>query len=275
MKRFVPRSLWSILQYAKAKFITWSFHNRSAKHNYGGHVFEVHLRDLMSAQWYDHDWPRLKEIDALAKSRLRNGSTVFDIGAHQSVVAMMLAKEVGASGRVIAVEPNPFNIRVAKLNLAANGISNVTEVHAMVASSSGTGQVSFQLNSTPADFESGSWGRKVRSVTINELVTEFGIPDVVYLDVEGYECKAVMAADAVLGHPTDWCVELHGDKVLSHFGSSNADIVRKFVTRGFDVFIIYGEGDPVQIGPQMHVPTERCHMIAYARSASGLTTLAS
>jgi FkbM family methyltransferase len=261
MRQFVPRSIWSALQYAKTKFITWRFRNRSVKHNYGGHILEVHLHDPISAQWYDRDWQRLKEFDVLAKSRLRNSSTVFDIGAHQSVVAMMLAKEVGASGRVIAVEPNPFNVRVAMLNLASNGITNVTEVHAMVSSSSGTGHVSFQLNSTPADAESGSWGRKVRSVTINQLASEFGIPDVIYLDVEGYECKAVMAADDVLSHPTDWCVELHGDDVLRHFGSSNADIVRRFVTEGFDVFIIDGQSGPVEID-EMRIPTGRCHMIA-------------
>ena len=262
LKRYLPRPIWIGLQYAKANFLVWRFRNRIVKHNYGGHVLTVHLHDPMSEQWYDHDCDRPKEIDLLAKSRLRKGSTVFDIGAHQSIVAMMLAKEVSDSGRVIAVEPNPFNVGVANLNLASNGIQNVNEVLAMIAASSGIGQVSFQLNAGPVDRESGLWGRKVASVTVDTLSETFGIPDVIYLDVEGYEAEALKAADQVLSHPTDWCIELHGDDVLKRFGSSNSDIVKKFITRGFDVSIIEGQKKPVKVSSELNVPSARCHMVA-------------
>jgi FkbM family methyltransferase len=262
MTRVVPRPIWSLLQHAKATFITSVFQNRSVRHNYGGHTFEIHLHDPISARWYDRDWQRLAEIDVLATSRLRNGSTVFDIGAHQSVVAMMLAKEVGESGKVVAVEPNPFNVHVAKLNLASNAIKNVTVVQAMVSCSNGIGRVSFQLNAKPVDGPSGSWGRKVQSVTINQLASKFGMPDVVYLDVEGYEFEAVQAADDVLSQHTDWCIELHGDAVLRDFGSSNADIVKRFLNQRFTVLIIEDHSAPVKIESAAHVPTQRCHMIA-------------
>jgi FkbM family methyltransferase len=261
-RRYLPRSIWTWLQYSKAKFLVWRFSNRSVMHNYGGHILTVHLHDPMSEQWYDHDCERPKEIDLLSASRLQKGSTVFDIGAHQSIVAMLLAKEVGDSGRVIAVEPNPFNVGVAKLNLASNGIQNVTQLQAMISSTSGVGQVSFQLNSNPVHAELGNWGRKVPSVTLNDLSEQFGVPDVVYLDVEGYESEALKAADRVLNLPTDWCIELHGDEVLRSFGSSNSDIVKRFLTAGFDVHIMDGQKNPIEVKSERSVPMIRCHMVA-------------
>ena len=58
----------------------------------------------MGAGWYDHDWPELPEIALLKQHGLRPGARVFDIGAHQGVVALMLSKTVGPEGFVLAVE---------------------------------------------------------------------------------------------------------------------------------------------------------------------------
>ena len=92
-----------------------------------------------SAQgWYDHDWAQLPEISTLRDTTLRPGARVFDIGAHQGVVAMMLAREVGPSGYVLAVEPNPHNAAVALKNRALNGMNQIEILEAAVSDRSGT-----------------------------------------------------------------------------------------------------------------------------------------
>ena len=58
------------------------------------------------------------ELSFLAQHRLRPGATVFDCGAHQCVIAMVMAKFVGATGKVIAVEASPLNYETA-LGIAA------------------------------------------------------------------------------------------------------------------------------------------------------------
>jgi FkbM family methyltransferase len=262
VRQFVPSSLWSGLQHAKANFSVWRFKQRSVTHNYGGHILQVHLHDPMSQQWYDCDWGRLKELDMLARSRLTKGAVVFDIGAHQCVVAMMLAREVGDSGTVIAVEPNPFNVRVAKLNLQSNDLKNVTQITAMVSSTSGMGVMSFELNARAASLEAGLWRRSVSSVTIDELSQKFGKPDVIYLDVEGYEFEALKAAGDVLTYQTDWCIELHGDDMLGAYGSCNSEIVKLFLTRKFEVYVSDGNSDFVQMQSESVAPKHRCHMVA-------------
>ncbi len=62
----------------------------------------------MAEGWYDHDWVDvMNEITLLRKSRLKVGARVFDIGAHQAVVALLLSRTVGPTGEVIAVEADP------------------------------------------------------------------------------------------------------------------------------------------------------------------------
>jgi FkbM family methyltransferase len=235
-------------------------------HKYGGHSFSVHLHDPISVEWYDRDWDRLIEIEFLSKFRLESGGIVFDIGAHQCVVAMMLSKEVGGTGRVIAVEPHPFNIRIAKRNLSENNIQNVTLVEAMISSSSGVGFTTFQLNARVVDVNSTIGTHRVRSMTLDELYLTYGRPAVVYLDVEGYEYEAVKGAGDVLNGPTDWYVELHGDDVASAYGGSNDDVVRVFLTKGFEVYVAGDDWAYSRISMEAGVPRVRCHIVAIRRT---------
>jgi FkbM family methyltransferase len=266
LKASLPAWAWSGLQHAKAKFSEWTFKHRIVSHDYGGHSMLVHLKDPIAQQWYDCDWKRLPEIDLLAQSRLKSGAKVFDIGAHQFVVAMMLASEVGGEGLVVALEPNPFNIRMGRLNIQSNGLDNIIQVQAMVSSTNGSGVMSFQLNGRPISSEPGSWGLNVCSMTINELARLYGAPDVVFVDIEGYEFEALRAADDVMTHDTDWCIELHGDEVLGIYGATNASVVDLFLKRAFEVYIKREDTDFSRVRSTSMVPHSRCHMVAVRAS---------
>src|SRR5271169_990693 len=109
IKAMVPKPLWTQLRMLRLRYTRASYRRRRVRHTYGGYELELELVDPMGAGWYDHDWPELPEITLLKRHRLRRGARVFDIGAHQCVVAMMLAKTVGPDGSVLAVEANPEN----------------------------------------------------------------------------------------------------------------------------------------------------------------------
>jgi hypothetical protein len=79
---------------------------------------------------------------------------------------MMLATKVGNSGSVVAVEPNPFNVRLGKLS---NAFENIVQLQAMFSSTNGSGVISHQLNGRPFSSEPGSSGLTVPSMTIDEL----------------------------------------------------------------------------------------------------------
>lgn len=256
----IPSRVFSRLQQLKAEIAIRNYTPRDVEHTYGQHRLSVHLHDPLAAAWYDRDWKRPAEFALLEASRLTSGALVFDIGAHQCVMAMLLAKDVGPQGHVIAVEPTPFNVQIGRINLQANRVDNVTIVESMLGSSNRGGIISFQLNAVAQPGQ--AFGREVRSITLDDLIDEFGVPAVIYLDIEGFEAEILGTADHLLGTPIDWCVELHGDEVLRRFGASNGAIVRKYLSNGFRVTIITEQQAIFQVDRHQCVPSGRCHIVA-------------
>ena len=77
------------------------FRARDVVHSYGGVALLIHLSDPLAAGWYDRDCPELTEIALLKEGKLRPAARVFNLGAHQAVVALQLASVVGATGEVV------------------------------------------------------------------------------------------------------------------------------------------------------------------------------
>ena len=74
--------------------------------------------------WKERDaWQRPGEIIALL--RLSKGSTVADIGCHEGYMTMKLAKAVGATGKVYAVDVQQNRLDKLKSNAQANGLANI------------------------------------------------------------------------------------------------------------------------------------------------------
>jgi FkbM family methyltransferase len=61
----------------------------------------------------------------------------FDVGADVGYYTLLLARGVGPKGRVIAFEPNPFNLTYLKEHLCLNKIGNVEIVEATVSDREG------------------------------------------------------------------------------------------------------------------------------------------
>ncbi len=53
------------------------------------------------------------------------GLTAYDVGAFEGVVTFCLSRAVGATGRVVAFEPNLSNVARLRENVAINGFENV------------------------------------------------------------------------------------------------------------------------------------------------------
>jgi FkbM family methyltransferase len=202
-------------------------------HTYGGNRFNVMLADPLAEGWYDHDWERLREIDELVRrGGLGPGAIVFDVGAHQGVVALMLAAEVGPRGKVVAVEAQPHNASIARRNVGLNGASNIEVVHAAIADRSGTVRFADGLNGR-VDAGTRLGNVEVEAVTVDQLAQLHGAPDVVFLDVEGYEGKALAGAAATLySRNTSFFVEVHGDELID---CTAVDITSRF--SGYDVLV--------------------------------------
>src|ERR1035437_5472361 len=146
-RRVVPRPLYRRYRQHKVASLITSYHPHDVTHDYGGCSLRIHLADPLAAGWYDHDWDEIAVFRFLReRGVLVPRATVLDLGAHQGVVALMLADKVGEAGRVIAVEAEPHNARVAERNRELNEAENLIVVHAAGAASEGVISFSEGLN---------------------------------------------------------------------------------------------------------------------------------
>lgn len=217
----------------KQRLLRATFKKRTAVHRYLGTERVVHLFDPIGEEWYDRDYAAVPEIEFLRTKGLGRGQLIFDLGAHQSVIAMMLSELVGEEGQVVAVEGSRHNIEVSQKNIEANSLSNIVLVNAVVARCVGTMPFVDAGNGFISRRRRGT--ANIEAVTIDSLTGRFGVPDVVFVDIEGFELEALGGAEATLRSNVTWLVEVHGDEVIARYGGDNKSVVSKFLDCGYEL----------------------------------------
>ena len=229
--KYLPAPAIRQLRAAKSYLAVCFFRPYAARHNYGGFDLTIHITDRVGRLWYDHDWKELGEHTLLKTHKLKPGAKVFDLGAHQGVLALMVSRIVGETGSVVALEPGQHNFETALKNKQANAAHNITMLCA--AASDRSGEISF------SDGMNGRIGPGVMRPTysVDDLARKFGAPDFVKIDVEGYESKVLDCATATLAAKPDWYVEVHSGLGLEANGGSPEQIVELFRDAGYNLYI--------------------------------------
>jgi FkbM family methyltransferase len=215
-------------------------------------------------EWYDRDWPSIEEINLLSANRLKVGARVFDLGAHQGVYAMIMSRTVGNSGRVVALDPNPTNIELATENCRLNEIDNIELVQAACGSQCGSIRFGHQLNSLVA--QDGN-GFSVDVLTVDHLAAKYGPPDVVFIDVEGFEGEVLTGARLTRERSeSDWFVEVHMNGSLQSFGWTCDQILAFFPSERYCNYVA-SESERVFVSMEngMHLLTDRFFLVAIDR----------
>ena len=135
------------------------------------------------------------EIAAQLRAFLRPGMTMLDVGANIGLFTMLGASLVGPGGHVLAVEPNPDNIRMIEASRRANGFAQVAVAGCAVGRQIGLlaleTNFSNGMTSAPADDVAGLFAaRLVPSVPLPRLLPERRI-DFIKIDCEGAEYTAL------------------------------------------------------------------------------------
>jgi FkbM family methyltransferase len=263
IKAVVPKALWNRLRMVRMRYMLSHYRRRRVRHNYGGYELEVELVDPMGAGWYDRNWPELPEIALLKQHGLRSGARVFDIGAHQCVVALMLSKTVGPQGFVLAVEASPENYAAGETNRKLNGIDNCQILHAAGAAQSGKLVFNRGTNGQ-VDDGTGEWGQiEVPAYSIDDLAQRFGVPDVLFIDVEGFECELLRGAQKTLDGRPDCFVEVHVKAGLEKFGGSVAQVLSLFPA-GYQFFAAAPDSSFAPLNEDSGLLLDRFFLVAIA-----------
>jgi FkbM family methyltransferase len=130
---------------------------------------------------------------------IKEGSTVYDVGAHVGFYTLLFSTLVGPKGKVFAFEPSPRNICYLKRHLKLNCCDNVEVIEAAVTEKDG---IAFFEEGIPrsTDHLATKGNFTVKTVSLDNLVLEgrIPVPDYIKINAEGAELLVISGAKRIL-----------------------------------------------------------------------------
>ncbi len=144
------------------------------------------------------------DVLEVIQRRAAPGDTVLDVGANVGVYALSLARHVGSTGRVFAIEASPAVFPYLDRNVELNQAANVRTIHAAAADRGGEVTLfeapAHQFGMSGLGNLAGSTAHTVPAITLDELIAGAGVSRVAAMkvDVEGFEVLVFKGARRLL-----------------------------------------------------------------------------
>ena len=138
----------------------------------------------------------IEELDFL-RAHTPDGGVFVDVGANVGTYAMVLARHVGAGGKVIAIEPHPITHARLAFNRTASNFGQVVLVAAAAGASDGELMIETDGDNLGASHivsgDRAGHGIKVPSLRLQRILDDSGVShvDALKIDVEGYEDRVL------------------------------------------------------------------------------------
>ena len=169
---------------------------------------------------------------------------LFDIGAHFGVFSLAAAH---FGGKVVAVDPSPTAARMIKTQAVLNGLTDSIRIlQAAVSDANGSMELLSAGVFTYGYFKVAK-GRprieltRTRSITVDQMVNEFGPPTHIKIDVEGHEAAVLRGGRATLNQFSPVLfLELHNEMIASE-GGDPGRALHEIAELGYKMFALNGE----------------------------------
>ena len=208
-------------------------------------------------EWFCHrSLAMAHELDAFVRE-MASRQRFLDVGACHGIFSLAFAHERPAA-RVVAVEPSAIACSILAENLRLGGFDNVLARQVACGAARGTlrmrqtwhhlealpAEQAGKVAAAPGSSVDGSGGSMVVAMpmqSVDELCAELSfLPDLVKIDVEGYELAVLRGARAILGrHRPLVFLELHPQR-LRELGGSVEEVGRLLADLGYDFHALNG-----------------------------------
>lgn len=221
----------------------------------GGEVAVDVRGHLMSARSWDRAlalllWKRgwLEAAESATLRRYcRRGMVAVDIGANIGFHTLQMARWAGPQGKVYAFEPDPFNFDLLVKNVLSNALENVICLRKAVADHEG--QSSLLLNPChKGDHRlygspKGRTSISVETVSLDEFLSEEQRVDLIKMDIQGAEHRALLGMQKLLLRSPEAVVisELAPD-LMAESGNSVEDFFKKTDELGLETALLSQDG---------------------------------
>lgn len=166
------------------------------------------------------------ESQILRRFTPKEGDTVIDIGAHIGRYTITSSKQVGNTGKVVAIEADPDNFQLLKRNIALNKLTNVMPLNYAVFSE--RTKIKLYEQSASAKYNSIMLTRaaktknyvEVNADTLDSILELNGVNRVnwIKIDVEGAEFEVLKGSTKTLSDENiSLLIEIHNIEDPSHY----------------------------------------------------------
>ena len=153
--------------------------------------------------------------------------TIIDVGANAGVYAFSAAKRVGATGRVLAIEPFSACVNYLNQTCRVNQFDWVNVCAGAASDRNGTAKLSLssasELNELISEEEGqtrdASSFEEVECFTLDSLIEQYAVSRVDFLkiDAEGHELQVLKGSDRIL---TEFAPIILYENIAGHQGSN-------------------------------------------------------
>lgn len=185
------------------------------------------------------------------------GGTFVDVGANIGLHTIRAARAVGPQGLVRAFEPNPNNVELLHLTMAANGYHHVTIRPVAVSDGPGELPLHARRGQSNATVEQGvvRWDSDVQvtvaCVALDDELADLDRLDLLKIDIEGAEPLAFTGmAETLKRHKPHILMEVFPDALRRTAHVEPADFLASVAALGYQLKpVVPGQGAPNAVYP--------------------------
>jgi FkbM family methyltransferase len=210
----------------------------------GGGVMTVGLIDVVERNLLLHgEWDT--HVLRVLEGELRPGHTFVDVGANIGYFSLVASALVGAEGRVLALEPAHVNLSRLGQHVWDNAAANILVASLAAGREYATVGLNFPTfnNAGAATLRpcSSMKSSLVLQVPLDDLIEAHGIrPDLLKLDVEGYELEALRGLQRTLQKFTPVVICELTDRFLREIGQDARQLLEFMEQFGYRCNILAG-----------------------------------
>jgi len=194
------------------------------------------------------------EIAAVFSRYVKPGMSVVDIGANIGYLTMLLASLVGPSGLVVAVEPNPENIRLLEASRRENGFDQILVIQAaagrrvaiLALNVSYSNGITAEL---PSNVDAIFASRPVPCFALDAILPKNRPINLVKIDTEGAEFNAVIGLSETIDRDRPVIVSEFSPGALPGISHcSGPEYLRYLIAKGYGIGVIERDGSETLYG---------------------------
>lgn len=204
--------------------------------------------DLAVGQHVLHGHPYDPGIGIIFERYIKSGMSVVDVGANIGCLTMLMASLVGSSGLVVAVEPNPDNIKLLEASRCVNGFCQVQIIQAAagrdtsllalnVSHSNGmTGELPYRI-------EELLRSRPVQCLALDLILARDRPIHLVKIDTEGAELNVLLGMSATIDRDRPIIVSEFSPNSLPGISNcSGPEYLSYLISKGYKIRVIEKDG---------------------------------